>query len=172
MICYYGGLHGGPLSASVARGEHMEHVQAYTMSGSGFGPELTLKSLKALLEPYQLSISGPDFLLARITAMDIDWTAEGSEPPNPAAIQKAREVLELSEVVQVEPAYVTASAEGGIAVCFKNDGRYADVECFNNGEVWALVSDRQSSASSWPLDSRRNIVSALLRISNELYPNA
>jgi len=55
--------------------------------------------------------------------------------------------------------------EGGVALCFKVDGMYADIECFNSGEIWGIISDRVNPASTWAVEnSKAGIAAALIRI--------
>jgi len=75
----------------------------------------------------------------------------------------------LAELFDIEPTQVTASAEGGVALCFKIDGMYADIECFNSGEMWAIISDRINPASTWLIENTASgIGAALLRIKSEM----
>jgi len=103
--------------------------------------------------------------LANITAIDLDWGAEGAEPPNAISYENARRILEVADVLDIEPSYVTASAEGGIGIVFKKDRLYSDIECFNSGEIWAVVSALESLAESWQInDNRVDIGNSLLKI--------
>jgi hypothetical protein len=109
-------------------------------------------------------LSGPEQRLSEITALDAV-----PEKPNRIAFGQARRVLELAELFEVEPTGVTASAEGGVVLCYKIDGMYADIECFNSGEIWAITSDRINPASTWAVEnSMAGIGEALLRIRSEL----
>ncbi|MGD1096470.1 MAG: hypothetical protein ABSB35_31310 [Bryobacteraceae bacterium] len=72
-------------------------------------------------------------------------------------------------MASIEPTQVTASMEGGVALCFKVDGMYADIECFNSGEIWGIISDRVNPASTWAVEnSKAGIAAALIRIKSEL----
>lgn len=109
-------------------------------------------------------IFGPDQRLSEITALEAV-----SEKPNQVAYSNARRALRLAELFEVEPTQVTASAEGGVALCFKIDGQYADIECFNSGEIWGIVSDRINPAATWPIEnSTAGIGTALLKIKSDL----
>jgi hypothetical protein len=110
------------------------------------------------------SMSGPDQRLAEITAVDaVD------EKPNDVAYRNAHFALYLAELFEIDPSSVTASGDGGVALCFKIDGMYADIECFNSGEIWGIISDRINPASTWPIEnSTVGIGAALIRIKSEL----
>jgi hypothetical protein len=87
-------------------------------------------------------ISGPDQWLSEISAINAV-----EDKPNRVAFANARLVLQIAELFQIDPTKVTASSDGGIAVCFKIDGMYADIECFNSGETWVslLITAHYSS---------------------------
>jgi hypothetical protein len=110
------------------------------------------------------SLSWAEQKLLEITALDaVD------EKPNQWAYQNARFALELAELFDIMPSAVTASADGGIALCFKVDGMYADIECFNSGEIWALTSDRINPATTWETKATPgSLGEALLRIKSAL----
>ena len=109
-------------------------------------------------------VSGPDQRLSEITAINAV-----EEKPNEAAFSNARLALQIAELFQIDPTTVTASSDGGIALCFKLDGMYADIECFNSGEMWGIISDRITPASTWAIEkSPAGIGAALLRIKSEL----
>lgn len=91
------------------------------------------------------------------------------EKPNGIAFKRAHSVLEMAELFDIEPTEVTASMEGGIALCFKVDGMYADIECFNSGETWGIISDRINPAYTWAVEnSTAGIEAALTKIKSEL----
>lgn len=70
-----------------------------------------------------------------------DWNGYGSERPNETAIYNARSVLMAlaDSELALFPDRVVPSAEGGIAICFVADERYADIECFNSGDAAGVV---------------------------------
>ncbi len=158
---------------AVSKETRVAIVEAYAAKSSGFGPDMLGKSILEMLKPYNVSISTADLQLSAMTALDVDWQKEGSEMPNGVARLKARSVLKLSDLLDISPAYVTASAEGGVGICFKQNGIYADIECFNTGETWAIISDRINPAETWQVeDSKRDIALALLKIGNALRADA
>jgi hypothetical protein len=68
------------------------------------------------------------------------WDSYTAQPPNELSLDWARATLEVLGELGVPPTCIVPSAEGGISVCFVADNRYADVECFNNGEILAGLS--------------------------------
>ncbi len=106
-----------------------------------------------------------------MTGLNVDWAAEGSEPPNADAYTNAKEVLTVIDILEIPVEYVTASASGGIVVCLKRGEVYADVECFNSDEIWAVVSDHVAAPQSWQIGTARaEIVDALQKIISAMTP--
>lgn len=138
-------------------------LESYTAKSSGT-PTQSASLVWHILKAGGFNISGPDQRLAEITALEAV-----TEKPNQVAYSNARRTLHLAELFDIEPTQVTASAEGGVALCFKIDGMYADIECFNSGEMWAIISDRINPASTWLIENTASgIGAALLRIKSEM----
>jgi len=75
--------------------------------------------------------------LDHLRTLPDDWDGYGAETPSEEAISLARMVLDAIHETEsaIEPTRVVASAEGGVVVCFARGDRYADIECFNSGEM-------------------------------------
>ena len=93
--------------------------------------------------------------LARMGNLHRGWDGYDAEAPNEIAIRHARKVLrflgerEGTAQVRIEP-----SAEGGVTIILSPDGsRYADIECFNDGEILALTSERGSDPTIWRVEA-------------------
>jgi hypothetical protein len=69
-----------------------------------------------------------------------NWDSYGAESPNATAVQWGITALgRLHE--DVEPHRVFPSAEGGVVITFRRGNRYADIECYNTGEILGTLSD-------------------------------
>ncbi len=81
------------------------------------------------------------------------WDSYEAEPPNETALENARQVLLfLMDSESSLPVLVAPSAEGGVALVFARDSsKYADIECFNDGEVLAITSEPAQEPTIWPL---------------------
>jgi hypothetical protein len=44
---------------------------------------------------------------------------------------------------------VTASAQGGVGICFYHGKKYGDIECLNTGEILATTSDGSGRPQVW-----------------------
>lgn len=74
---------------------------------------------------------------------------DGIEDPSELSIRLADIVIEQLEKSELLPAEVVASAEGGVAFCFMNGDKYADIECLNSGEILAVTTNRRDRPSVW-----------------------
>ncbi|HEX6864516.1 MAG TPA: hypothetical protein VF414_16930, partial [Thermoanaerobaculia bacterium] len=70
------------------------------------------------------------------------------------ALQNARHVLRaLWESAGGEQVRLSPSVEGGVGIVFGTAGqRYADIECFNDGEVLAITSEPDAEPVVWPVN--------------------
>ena len=70
-----------------------------------------------------------------------DWNGLGSDPPTLDAIGRAISVLWALKSTWIQPDRVAASAEGGVAITFRRDRKFASIESLNSGEIVVLTSD-------------------------------
>lgn len=87
--------------------------------------------------------------LAEITQASV----EGREPPSHIATVWARLILEHLRETDFEPTKITASADGGITICFVRGDLYCDLECLNNGDVLGVTTNRRDRPTVWTVDS-------------------
>ncbi|MGH2559593.1 MAG: hypothetical protein ACRDJH_11055 [Thermomicrobiales bacterium] len=79
-----------------------------------------------------------------------DWDSYGANPPNPAAIAKAREILlELTQPLRlagtrIEPSTIGARADGGIMIEWGNPETALEVHIEPDGSVGYLYEDNTS----------------------------
>ena len=92
-----------------------------------------------------------------------DWDSYGAEPPNATAVSALRSILLQVPRVGLEPAKIAPSAEGGAAVCFVREDKYADVECFNNGDVLAVTSGDGRDPEVWEVGAESDSVERTLK---------
>ena len=85
--------------------------------------------------------------------LETGWDGSDSEAPNTHAIHMAERILVLLQQLEFQPARVGASVEGGVTISFMDGDRYADVECFNSGEILAVTSDRRGQPDVWAVAS-------------------
>lgn len=112
--------------------------------------------------------SAAKWLAAELGALQLmrllpdDWSSHDSAPPNGLAIHCAADVLKALSEFDLQPTHINPSAEEGVCISFRNGRKYADIECFNSGDVLAIVSD-DASEVAWDV-SERGIRSSVVRI--------
>jgi hypothetical protein len=101
-----------------------------------------------------------------MTAVKANWEALGSEAPNEKAKELAFRVLTCSYTKGIlEPTLVTASAEGGVGIVYKDNEAYAAIECLNRGNLQLLWFDEHRTPQSRRiLKTKRSIDEALEQI--------
>jgi len=86
--------------------------------------------------------------LKNIAGLATNWAAVGSHPPNEKANGLALRVLEAIFSTRAEKPSVAASAEGGVAIVYKENGKYVAIECLNRGSLWMLWFDSNGEPQS------------------------
>jgi hypothetical protein len=83
------------------------------------------------------------------------WDSYGAEPPSDAAINNARRILRvLWEYEGGSQIRLSPSVEGGVGIIFSSIGKkYADIECFNDGDILAVMSEGTPEPLVWTVDS-------------------
>lgn len=99
-----------------------------------------------------------DYLLQ----LEDDWDNDGAEAPNGESIDTARQILGLIYETDLIPTAITPSVEGGVSIYFVKGDKYADIECFNSGEVLTSKSDRINEPEITELNNE-NEVKAFLK---------
>jgi hypothetical protein len=70
-----------------------------------------------------------------------NWDSYGAEPPSPAAVFWAEEVLETVSLKGYQSGWVEPSAEGGVMIAFRRGTDFGSIECYNSGSIVAVLSD-------------------------------
>ena len=119
----------------------------------------------------QYADTGFDHHYAKLQALGKDRSLlpPGAEPPSVHAQVLASVMLQQFQADHTPPTRIVSSAEGGVAICFVNGDKYADVEFLNTGEILSVVSNRRDTPIVWQVEpSSRDFTLAALRISNFL----
>jgi hypothetical protein len=70
--------------------------------------------------------------------------------PNAKAVENSKIFLAALEARDCSPARLALSAEGGVAfLFFGTTGRYASLECLNDGTMIGGISDRKAVPEVW-----------------------
>lgn len=84
--------------------------------------------------------------LAALSALPAEWETSGAEAPNKLARSLAERVIACLADIDFRPHRISPSTDEGVCISFEDRDRYADIECFNSGDVIAVLSplDRDS----------------------------
>jgi len=102
--------------------------------------------------------------LQELAEIEQDWDSYGAAPPNQAAVSLAKNVLRQLGQAGFSPPCINASAEEGICMSFRNGSLYADIECFNSGEVLAAISGGASKQRVWEVGSSAQEIGRSVRL--------
>ena len=106
-----------------------------------------------------------DSQLQALCNLPSNWNSYGAEPPNEEALCWAKVALKTMNFMGISPAKLVPSAEDGISIVFINGEKYADIECFNSGEILGVISDGQGKPQVWEIKpDSKSIKTALEKI--------
>ena len=94
--------------------------------------------------------------LRKLVRLSDNWDSYGSEAPSAAAIASALEIGAVFIKLGLTPDVTVPSSEGGIALCFMRNKKYADVEFFNSGSIIAVRHSPQDNPKTWSI-TRDNV---------------
>jgi hypothetical protein len=94
--------------------------------------------------------------LAEMTALEANWDTYGAEPPGRNALSRAEEILLILRGQSLLPTKVVASSEGGVAICFIEGDRYADIECLNTNETLAVTYRGTDEPVVWEIRNNQD----------------
>jgi hypothetical protein len=89
--------------------------------------------------------------LAVAANLSEDWDGFGAPSPRPAAMMNAQRVLDACRIANFLPSSVGPSSQGGVAVVFRLGVHYADIECFNDGDILAAFDRGEGAPDIWPV---------------------
>ncbi len=83
------------------------------------------------------------------------WGGPDEERPNEWARYYAMLALMKAFTINLLPTRIIPSADGGVTITFYAGDRYADIECFNSGEILAMTKRGSERADIWPVRLER-----------------
>jgi len=105
--------------------------------------------------------------------LPIGWDSYNADPPNYEALTNALKMLVLLFELEFNPTRIMPSVEGGVSFLFIKDLKYADIECDNDGDIFAGMSDRTGEPVLWQVKEEggeNTINTTILKISSFLKP--
>lgn len=100
--------------------------------------------------------------LQELANLGPNWDSYGAKAPNDEARNTAERVLTLLSALSVSPTRVVASSEGGVGICFVHEDRYADIECFNTGEIVAARYRGMGEPHVWQIAPEDDAIKAAI----------
>ena len=82
------------------------------------------------------------------------WDSYNAAPPNYSALTKSIKVLNLLFELELIPTQISPSVEGGVSFLFAKKIKYADIECDNDGDIFAGMSDRTGEPILWQINGK------------------
>lgn len=73
--------------------------------------------------------------------LEAGWDGYDAPAPNGEAARLAKTAMGIASAEGLSIDRIVPAGEGGIALCFLDRERYADIECLNDGEVFSALSD-------------------------------
>lgn len=81
--------------------------------------------------------------LNEICSLPDDWDGQGTAAPNKMACFHASEVIYALNEINLVPTKLMPSADEGIGFYFSKKNKYGLIECYNDGEIIVVMSDRK-----------------------------
>lgn len=101
--------------------------------------------------------------IEKLTYLEGNWNSYGAPKPEKKAIDNAESILKTITELKIFPAKILPSAEGGISILFVKDNKYADIECDNEGDIIAGMSDRQGNRDFWEVQKEEALYELTLK---------
>lgn len=102
--------------------------------------------------------------LRKLARLSRNWDSYGSEAPSAASISSALEVAAAFIKLGLIPDVTVPSSEGGVALCFIRNKKYADVEFFNSGSIIAVRHSPQDDPTAWPITRDNGTIESAAKI--------
>lgn len=104
--------------------------------------------------------------LEEIANLSDDWDSCGTAAPNQASISNAMDILSILHETDLVPTQISPSVEEGIGISFVKGDKDAFVECYNDGEVLAVISDQQKERDIWQIRNSKEAFKRALETIN------
>jgi hypothetical protein len=119
------------------------------------------------------NVFGHHFAKLKAVLSDARLWPEGADAPQSLAVYWATRVLQRLEDDMIRPSRVVASADGGVTISFTKEGKYAHIECFNDGAILGAWSNRNDRPTVWEIGPDQDeIARSTARIREFLEPSA
>jgi hypothetical protein len=106
--------------------------------------------------------------LKEISTLYDDYDGQGTAAPNDIAIQNAMSVIDVLEEMNFVPDDLMPSVEEGVAFYLPGNGGYKFVECYNDGDILVVYSDRQGHDKIWQTGNTKEAIEDALKTLRDL----
>jgi hypothetical protein len=86
-----------------------------------------------------------------LSRLQDDWNSYGSARPNKTALFWSRRVLQELVHLNFSPLTINASSDEGVAIFFSFEGKRASIECLNDGDILAVLSEGTGAPRVWTI---------------------
>jgi hypothetical protein len=105
-----------------------------------------------------------DITLEQLSSLPMNWDSYGSQRPSQRAVSMAGDIAKAFISAGLVPDALAPSPDGGIAVCFMRNKKYADIECFNTGHVLAVRYSSHEEPKAWEIQPTPVATDATIQI--------
>jgi len=131
-----------------------------------YGDFLVLNNIPSTWEEVAVSISSSDWPQSswlgearrearKLRRLPADWNGHDAPAPSKVACDLADRVLCAFSYKDIPRPRIAPSVEGGVGISFEQADRYAFIECYNDGEIVAGVSSRESGQDAWEVNAKK-----------------
>jgi hypothetical protein len=102
--------------------------------------------------------------LQKLGRLSKNWDSYGSDSPSAVAISSALEIGATFIKLGLTPDVIVPSSEGGVALCFMRNKKYADVEFFNSGSIIAVRHSSQDDPKAWSIGRDNAAIESAVKV--------
>jgi hypothetical protein len=93
----------------------------------------------------------PYAMLSSLRTLERGWDGYDAAPPNSLALELTRWILDASMDANFPPVGLAPSVEEGTTLTFLSGAQMAAIECYNSGELFAVMSDGHGDPTIWEI---------------------
>lgn len=90
--------------------------------------------------------------ISQLGSIGHNWDSYGSEPPNPIAIENAKNMIKRFASRNIKPAVIAPCPEEGVTLTFIIGEQMATIETYSSGEIIAIKAKEETESEVWEVD--------------------
>lgn len=90
------------------------------------------------------------------------WDSYDAEPPNTVALLLSHRVLMRLQEWHLQPTDIAPSREEGVTFSFFQRNKWAAIECYNTGEMAAVISETKGDPQVWMIENKDFAIGAAI----------